>query len=121
MALAVYPFATTVVRGTTVRETLPPILDRSVVGGARGRSFAVLFPRQFKLFHVLDAEGLNDLQTFYDDNRELQFDFVWQRTGETVTTYFLAAPAYVTVRADLYEASVTLVEDVITDPNARNF
>lgn len=119
--MSTYPFDTTVYRGTKTTASLPPQIDRSVFGSARARSFAVLFPRQFTLMHILDDEELNLLLQFYDENSSIQFDFIWERTGETVVVFFSTSPKYKTLRAALYEVVVSLVEDTIPDPNPAGF
>lgn len=87
------------------------IMKRASNGAARGRLMYTGKKRGFNIKHILTAAEKATLETFYDTNRALTFDFVWKGDSMSRTCLFTPdAPRFIPVAGYLWRAEVPMEE-----------
>lgn len=84
-------------------------IDRSIDGTGYGRAFFTARKHRFSLRHVLTVAERDQLLDFYDDNRTLPVDLVWQFDRTTYTDLFIdGLPKFTPLSGVLLSAEVRL-------------
>jgi len=74
----------------SVRETLDDLrLERAIDGTGYGRALFAATKSRFTVLHVLTYANLATLEAFYQAQRNVQFDIVWQGEGDVTYTGLL--------------------------------
>lgn len=87
------------------------IMERASNGAARGRSMYSGKKRGFVIKHILTAAEKATLETFYDTNIALTFDFVWAGDSVSRTCLFTPdSPKFIPLAGYLWRAEVPMEE-----------
>lgn len=106
--MADYPATLPTLNGAIEEWTDGLQTDRSVSGGVRVRVMFTAKKRTFKIKHVVTAALKTTLQSFYDTNRALSFNYTWG--GVTYVCVFGSAPTFTQLTGSLAESQLTLLE-----------
>jgi hypothetical protein len=110
--LDAYPAALKVLAASATREWIDDVvIDRSVSGAGKARSFFTAKKSRFMLPHLLTLTEYGTLQTLYDANRNLRVTLTWIPDGLPYICFFDGPPSRPTfVTPTLVRVDVRLVE-----------
>ena len=106
--MATYPSFPQLV-GTAVTHEDGRVMRRSMNGAPRIKTFYSNTKYGFTVKHEIDSADLATLNSFWNTNRNLAFDFVYEGDGLTYSCYFLGRPHPKPIGGDYYEVTSNIV------------
>lgn len=107
--MATYPSFQQII-GSEITFLDGKVVNRSVSGKPRIRSYYSETRRDIRVVHDLNQSDANTVMTFYDNNRDIVFDVLFQADGVTYTCYFAGVPRIRPTGGGYFEVIVEMVQ-----------